>query len=153
MECSCCGIDRDLVVPLQCHDEVKVCKVCIGWLRANAGIVDSTPIFPVTDVSSSVAFYEKAGFDVRCYEGGDYAFVSYDDESVFDLDVTEPALDAAANRAGCYLVTAEADHWHQRLVGLGIPVNNLEDKPWGMREFTLTDPSGNHIRIGRSIEG
>ena len=27
----------------------------------------------------------------------------------------------------------------------------IEDMPWGMHEFTLTDPSGNHIRIGRSI--
>ena len=42
MERFCCGVDRDIVVPRQCHDEVKVCKVCIGWLRSKAGIVDAT---------------------------------------------------------------------------------------------------------------
>jgi len=152
MECFCCGVDSDLVVPLQCHDEVKVCKVCIGWLRSKAGIVDSTPILPVADMAASVEFYEKAGFEVRRYEGGDYAFVTYGDESVFDLDVAEPSLDTAANKAGCYLITADADQWHQRLAGLGLPVTELEDKPWGMREFTLTDSSGNQIRVGRSVE-
>jgi len=24
-------------------------------------------------------------------------------------------------------------------------------QPWGMREFSLTDPSGNRVRIGRTI--
>lgn len=152
MECFCCGVDRDIVVPLQCHDEVKVCKVCIGWLRSKATIVDSTPILPVLDMPTSVEFYEKAGFEVRRYEGGDYAFVTYDDESVFDLDVAEPALDTGTNKAGCYLITGEADQWRQRLARLGVPVTTLEDKPWGMREFTLTDPSGNYLRIGRSNE-
>jgi uncharacterized glyoxalase superfamily protein PhnB len=30
-------------------------------------------------------------------------------------------------------------------------VTSVEDQPWGMREFTLTDPNGNNIRIGRSV--
>lgn len=152
MECTCCGEDRDLVVPLQWHDDVKVCRVCIGWLRANAGVVDSTPILPVLDMTASIAFYERAGFEVRRYKGGDYAFVNYDDESVFDLDVTEPALDLTANKAGCYLSTPDADQWHARLSTAGLPVTAVEDKPWGMREFTLTDPNGTYIRIGRSIQ-
>ncbi len=153
MECSCCGIDRDVVVGLQCHDEVKVCRVCIGWLRSRVGIVDSTPILPVADMTATIEFYEKAGFDVRCYESGGYAFVSLDDESIFDLDVAEPALVTSANKAGCYLVIADADGWHRRLVSAGLPVTDLDDKPWGMREFTLSDPNGNYIRIGRPADG
>jgi uncharacterized glyoxalase superfamily protein PhnB len=150
MECSCCGHDREPVVTLQCHEDVKICRDCIGWLRAKAGIVDSTPILPVADMAASAEFYEAAGFDVRRYEGGDYAFVTYDGASVFDLDAVEPALDKAANNAGCYLISAEAGSWHQRLSSLGLPVSEFEDKPWGMREFTLTDPSGNYVRVGRS---
>jgi catechol 2,3-dioxygenase-like lactoylglutathione lyase family enzyme len=152
MECYCCGLERDDLVALQCHDEVKVCRVCIGWLRANAGIIDSTPILPVRDMNSAVAFYERAGFHVRRYEGGDYAFAHYDDESVFDLDVAEPALDRAANKAGCYLITPETDSWHARLKADGLPVTSLEARPWGMTEFTLTDLDGNSIRIGRSTD-
>lgn len=141
-----------MVVPLLCHAEVKVCPVCIGWLRANAGLIDSTPILPVIDMATSAAFYRAAGFEVREYEGGGYAFVSYDGESVFDLDQAEVALTPATNGAGCYLIIADVDAWHQRLQATGHPVTPLENQPWGMREFTLTDPNGNHIRIGRSAD-
>lgn len=152
MKCYCCGEEREHVVPLLCHPKVKVCRVCIGWLRANAGVADSTPILPVLDMDEAVAFYERAGFDVRRHEGGGYAFVHYADESVFDLDVAEPTLDRTANRAGCYLITPDTDAWYARLASAALPVTDLEAKPWGMTEFTLTDPDGNHVRIGRNTE-
>jgi catechol 2,3-dioxygenase-like lactoylglutathione lyase family enzyme len=150
--CSCCGEERDRLVPLLCHDDVKVCPMCIGWLRANAGIVDSTPILPVSDIAASVAFYRTAGFEVREYEGGGFGFVSYDDESVFDLDQAEVTLTPETNGAGCYLIVPDVDGWHRRLAESRLAVTALEDQPWGMREFTLTDPDGNHIRIGHSTE-
>jgi hypothetical protein len=28
------------------------------------------------------------------------------------------------------------------------PKPSVADMPWGMREYTLTDPSGNHVRVG-----
>jgi catechol 2,3-dioxygenase-like lactoylglutathione lyase family enzyme len=150
MNCSCCGEERDQLVPLLCHDDVKVCRVCIGWLRSKAGVVDSTPILPVLDMDAAAAFYERAGFEVHRYEGGGYAFAHFDGESVFDLDLAEPSLDRGANKAGCYLITPEADAWHARLAADALPVTALDAKPWGMTEFTLTDPDGNTIRIGRS---
>lgn len=32
-----------------------------------------------------------------------------------------------------------------------LQVTAVEDMPWRMHEFTLTDPSGNTIRVGRSV--
>ena len=61
-------------------------------------------------------------------------------------------LDTAANRAGCYLVTGDADAWHARMAAAGLPVTPIADQPWGMREFSLTDPWGNEIRIGRGVD-
>ena len=80
MECYCCGEDRDPseVAPLACHDEIKVCRVCIGWLRSRAGIPDSTPILPVHDMDEALSFYERAGFDAEVYEGGGHAFIERD---------------------------------------------------------------------------
>lgn len=153
MTCSCCGEQRERLVGLLCHDEVKICPVCIGWLRANAGIIDATPILPVIDMAASIAFFRAAGFEVREYEeGGTYAFVTYDDESVFDLDQAEVALTPDTNPAGCYLIVPDVDAWHARLHAMA-PVTDLADEPWGMREFTLTDPSGNRIRFGKSAQG
>jgi len=37
-----------------------------------------TPTLPAIDMDASVEFYEAAGFEVRVYEGGGFAFVTYD---------------------------------------------------------------------------
>jgi predicted enzyme related to lactoylglutathione lyase len=139
-----------MVTSLRCHDEVKLCRICVGWLRQRVGGIDVTPALPVADMSAAVSFYESAGFDVTLYDDG-FAFVSFDDQSVFDLDLAE-GLTADTNHAGCYVITADVDQWHARFAGAGLPVTPVEDMPWGMHEFTLTDPSGNNIRVGRSTD-
>jgi hydroxymethylpyrimidine/phosphomethylpyrimidine kinase len=117
--------------------------------------IDSTPTLPVVDLAEAVAFYERAGFGVRVYEedaedpGEGFAFVSYDGQSVFDLDVVD--IDPARNGAGCFLIVHDADGWHDRMRAEGLPVTPIADQPWGMREFTLTDPFGNKVRIGRGL--
>jgi uncharacterized glyoxalase superfamily protein PhnB len=108
----------------------------------------------VLDLGEAAGFYERAGFGVRIYrdENGDpgdgFAFVDFDEQSVFDLDVVD--MDPDRNGAGCYLIVQDADAWHDRMEAAGVPVIPVEDQPWGMREFTLTDPFGNNIRIGHS---
>lgn len=150
MKCSCCGEDRapSTVAGLMCHDDIKVCRDCIGWLRSQAGVPDSTPILPVRNMDEAIEFYERAGFGVRRYEDGGFAFVSLEDESVFDLDIY-PDTEPATNSAGCYLIVRNVDEWHARLATSGLPLTVVADQPWGMREFTLTDPSGNYVRIGQ----
>jgi predicted enzyme related to lactoylglutathione lyase len=133
---------------LRCHDDIKVCRDCIGWLRSQAGILDVTSILPVNNMADAIAFYEMAGFDVRRYDDG-FAFVHYNETSVFDLTLND-TIDPATNGAGCYIVVADVDHWRDELSAKGLPVCTIEDTPWGMREFTLTDPNGNHIRIASS---
>src|SRR5262245_42888706 len=134
VECSCCGNDRDLVVGLNCHDEIKVCRDCIEWLRRRAGTVDSTPILPVAAMNEAIAFYERAGFSAREHEpGGGYTFVSFDDTSVFDL--------GEGRNAGCYLIVDDVDAWHARMKAAGTPVTDPENFDYGMREYSFTDPN------------
>lgn len=154
MSCACCGEDK-ATVALGSRDDVALCRGCLEWMLGRIG-VSSTPTLPVVDVAAAVVFYERAGFGIRVYrddngdEGEGFAFVDVDGQSVFDLDAA-PEMDPSANRAGCYVVTDDTESWHARLTADGLPVTALADQPWGMREFTLTDPSGNRIRIGRSI--
>ena len=154
MSCSCCGEDKPTVA-LRSREDVELCRDCIEWLLGRVGVM-STPTLPVVDIAEAVSFYERAGFGVRIYrdENGDsgdgFAFVDFEGQSVFDLDGA-PDLDSSANHAGCYLITGDADAWHARMAQAGLPVTALADQPWGMREFTLADPSGNRVRIGRSI--
>ena len=98
IQCYCCGEERDRrwLHRSQCHDDIKVCRICIGWLMRHAGGVDVTPTLPVSDMNSAAAFYETAGFDVQRYDDG-FAFVRLGDQSLFDLDLieaTNPATNA-----------------------------------------------------------
>jgi predicted enzyme related to lactoylglutathione lyase len=151
MECYCCGLERDesMITALQCHDEIKLCRVCIGWLMHRAGAVDVTPTLPVSDMPAAIRFYEAAGFTVEPYDDG-FAFVRLDEQSVFDLDLVAN-MDPSTNGAGCYIITGDVDGWHDRFALAGLPVTPAEDMPWGMHEFTVTDPSGNHVRVGKGI--
>ena len=152
MACSCCGRERETVA-LKSHEDVRLCRECIDWLSSKIGVT-STPTLPVTDMADSMKFYERAGFNVRLYREGEedpgegFAFVDYDGVSVFDLDFID--IDPDRNGAGCYLVVLDADAWHARMTSAGLPITPIADQPWGMREFTLTDPSGNHVRIGHA---
>ena len=138
-----------MTAALLCHDEISLCRICLGWLMTRAGGVDVTPTLPVRDMNEATRFCEAAGFDVEHYSD-DFAFVHFGDRSVFDLDRVAD-LDPATNHAGCYIITEETDDWHARFVEAGLAVTAIEDMPWNMHEFTVTDPSGNHIRIGRSL--
>ena len=155
MTCGCCGEDKTTVA-LRPREDVALCRDCLGWLIDQVGVT-STPTLPVVNMAEAVEFYERAGFDLRIYvdaedEGEDgFAFVEFDGQSVFDLDAAA-GMDPQANRAGCYLTTRDADAWHARMETEGLPVSVLADQPWGMREFTLTDPSGNRVRIGRGVD-
>jgi catechol 2,3-dioxygenase-like lactoylglutathione lyase family enzyme len=139
---------------LASRDDVRLCRDCVEWLSGKLGIV-STPTLPVRDLNEAIDFYERAGFGVRAYKededdpGDGFAFVDYAGQNLFDLDVVD--VEPAQNHAGCYLIVPDPDGWHIRLAADRLPVTALEDQPWGMREFTLTDPSGNNVRIGHSI--
>jgi uncharacterized glyoxalase superfamily protein PhnB len=152
-ECVCCGHEKKLQM-LRGRDGFGLCRDCLGWL-ADQVAVSTTPILPVTDIDAAVDFYERAGFDVRRYidetgQPSGHAFVTRDDRSVFDLG-EEKSMDPATNRAACYLITQDADDWHAYMRDAGLPVTDIADQPWGMREYALADPFGNHVRVGRSI--
>ena len=103
-----------------CHDEIKVCRICVGWLGTRVGSIDVTPTLPVADMAEAVRFCEAAGLDVQRYDDG-FAFVHLDDQSVFDLDLV-PDMDLATNHAGCYVITRDVDGWHARLLAADLNV-------------------------------
>lgn len=112
-------------------------------------MVETTPTFPVLDMATTIAFYESIGFDVHAYDDG-FAFVQYEDVSVFDLDL-RPDLDVSRNMAGCFLIVPDSDVWHARVVAARVSAGPLEDMPWGMREFAFSDPNGTRVRVGTTI--
>ena len=102
---------------LMCHDEITVCRICLGWLMARRELSMSRRRCRARHGRGG-RFWETAGSDVEHYSD-DFAFVHFGDRSVFDLDWIED-LDPATNHAGCYIITQEVDDWHARFVAAGL---------------------------------
>lgn len=114
------------------------------------------PILPARSLEEICAFYRRIGFDSLPFgQPPQYAILTRGSvELHFALDTR---LDPATSNAMCYLRVADAEQWHREfaiaeLPAHGIPrLEPISDRPWGMREFALVDPSGNLLRIGQSL--
>jgi catechol 2,3-dioxygenase-like lactoylglutathione lyase family enzyme len=109
------------------------------------------PILPARQLEETVGFYERLGFSLVGQFGGKrrYVVLMRDDAEMHFFQL--PSLDPRTNINGCYLRIADVDalyaEWRVLLEGLAPP----QVRAWGLREFTLLDPSGNLIRIGSLI--
>ncbi|MEA2704569.1 MAG: hypothetical protein QOD63_2514, partial [Actinomycetota bacterium] len=62
----------------------------------------------------------------------------------------EPAP-PARDRGEAYLHVRGVDTLHQEWRAAGLPVSDVRDEPWEMREFNLVDPGGNRLRVGENL--
>lgn len=118
-------------------------------LMSVRGRVTSKPIVPVTNMAEAERFYRSLGFDVEGVGDG-YAWVRHAGAEILHLRTT-PSVDPATNQAGVYLHVPNADVWHDAWLDIGAAVGDVADRAWGMREFAITDPSGNLIRVGHNL--
>jgi len=115
---------------------------------ASASIVTTT-IFPVLDMAAASAFYRGLGFTIEAFDEH-YAFVRHGDREILHLQQAA-VLDPVSNGSGVYLHVDDADAWHARWTANDVALSDIADEPWGMREFSFTDPSGNLIRVGHNL--
>lgn len=112
----------------------------------------TNPILPVRDMPEATAFYSSLGFTVRAYDDG-YAWVTHCGWEWFHLRLV-PDLDPAVNAASAYLHVDDVGAWRAAMTSSAgeLPaIGPVDDMPWGMREFALTDPSGNLVRVGQHL--
>ena len=108
------------------------------------------PILPAIDLTQTLTFYEQLGFSVR-RRYPDYAIVARGEMelhfSQFDEDHRH-----VAEHSGCYLRVSDARALYEEFRAKGVSgLGPLEEKPWGMREFPVIDPSGVLLRIGQPL--
>ncbi|MBT0963070.1 VOC family protein [Denitromonas iodatirespirans] len=115
--------------------------------------LDLKAFVPARDFERSRRFYEALGFtctwaspDLACFEAGRTAFLLENDY-----------LAIVAENFSLHLLVADVDAWWQRahdarLADIyGVTLTRPQDRPWGMREFRLTDPSGVTWRIAQPL--
>jgi catechol 2,3-dioxygenase-like lactoylglutathione lyase family enzyme len=113
------------------------------------------PILPALDVARTRAFYELLGFTAGYFD--DRYEILRRGYLVVHLEQNNDLV-PERNTCSCYWRVADADHLFEEFAALGLPSTGLprltepQDEPWGMREFTLKDPSGNLIRVGHELD-
>lgn len=116
-------------------------------------VVEIKAFVPARNFGLSKQFYQDIGFTLASDMGGVAYF--YRGSSSFLLQ--DFYNEAQAKNFMMHLLVADVAAWHQELHNQGISsryqvaMSNVVEQPWGMREFTLCDPSGVLWRIAQNI--
>ena len=168
--CGCCGrrFPARRVAELGVTPGVYICAGCALWAARRAGLFSALrqiriravlprfagraqapyrakaaiPILASSDLDRTEAFYARAGFvDAGRHE--DYLVLHNDGVEVHFTrrDTVTPST--------CFLHVTDALKMSKQLRDQGVEgVGDIKDQDYGLREFILTDPDGNHVRIG-----
>jgi hypothetical protein len=113
------------------------------------------PILPSRSLTDTLAFFRQFGFAGGIHSHGDYAIIR---RGAVELHFfTHRELVPAESSAMCYIRVSDVEDIYRAFASAewprrGLPrMDDLEDKPWGMREFAVVDSDGNLLRIGQTL--
>jgi hypothetical protein len=131
-------------------------------------MLQATPALPVRDIILSASFYrDKLGFTIVHQDGGFAVLLCNEvhinlweasDEKWRNRSSSVPIISGAesfiAGTASCRIEVEGVDELHESIKQLGIlhPNTRLGDRPWGVREFDITDPDNNCITFFERLE-
>lgn len=119
----------------------------------NLEAIEMKAFVPARDLAESIAFYEALGFKVSM-ESDDLAYVRHGKTGFL---LSHFYLREHAENFVMHLLVANADDWHRNVAASGVvekfsvSLSPPDDRPWGIRDFTLIDPTGVLWRIGHAI--
>jgi GNAT superfamily N-acetyltransferase/uncharacterized glyoxalase superfamily protein PhnB len=128
--------DLDFEPPAHCCDTI-------------ASVSSSTAIFACSDIEATLAYYKEVlGFesswtwgDPASFGGASLGGISL----MFNLD---PELAKKVRGHQHWLSVDDADELHRLHISKNARiVSEIEDKPWGVREYVVEDLNGYHLRI------
>ena len=118
---------------------------------ANLTSIEARAMVPTSDFEKSKRFYQAIGFtlewaseDLASFRNGPSAFL-----------LQKFHVPDHTNNFVMSLLVEDVDAWWGHVSSaareFGITVERPTDKPWGLRDFPLIDPSGVLWRIGQRI--
>jgi hypothetical protein len=172
--CGCCGrqLPAGHVVELGVTPGVFICAGCAIWAARRAGplsalrqvrvpllrlllrrwrrpagpgAVLAIPILRSADLDGTAGFYAVVGFtEAARYEG--YLLLR---NGPVELHFAQPGASAPGE---CFIHVGDALMLWKQLRHHGVNgVGPVADQDYGLREFVLTDPDGNRVRIGSRV--
>ena len=119
--------------------------------------LSAATILPVKNVDTAAALYRRLGFDVKIYDqrlsdGRTFYGFLRRGQIALHFELADE-LGRTRSPAAVYIYVDDPDALYAEWSALGV-IGNLdepEDKEWGVREMTFSDPDGNLLRIGRVL--
>jgi catechol 2,3-dioxygenase-like lactoylglutathione lyase family enzyme len=113
--------------------------------------ISARPYMAVRDVSRAVAFYRDIlGLDLRVVYGDppNFAILGRGGAAIsLQLD----GQGSLAGKTTCYVVVEGVAAVYERCRAGGAELDSdLAERPYGMRDFAVHDPDGNHVIVGES---
>jgi len=119
----------------------------------------ATPVYPVSDVEKSIAWYQRAlGFeavyvnrDPDAEEPTNYAVLRRDEVSIH-LMLKSEARPGFSGHVDAMFMVESVDQIYEHLRDRRIPVQEPpQDRSWGNRDLSLLDPDGNKIWLAHPL--
>ncbi len=122
-------------------------------MESEAEIWAVVPVLATDDVSKTAAYYRDVlGFAMDdTVSGPDWAMLWADRCQLFLSLNPGAAATAAGQQIMISAPGVDAVYERHKAKGAKI-VSELEDKPWGLREYTVEDPNGYLLRFESHIE-
>ena len=119
----------------------------------NLDALEIKAFVPARDFEASKAFYAALGFEVP-WSSEDLAYVRYGATSFL---LQRFYVEQHTANFMMHFLVENVDDWYRHVVAsgvietFGIRVEPPQDRPWGLRDFPLVDPSGVLWRVGQNI--
>jgi catechol 2,3-dioxygenase-like lactoylglutathione lyase family enzyme len=171
--CGCCGqaVPVGRLVELGSTPGVFICERCALWaarrssrmpvvsldprglvrwlrsrLRTSQPATMVVPVLPSADLDRTSGFYQGFGMEERGRSDG-YLIMGF---LGVELHFSDREGSGVAGEA--FVMVPDAGRLWKRYKSQGAGgLGPVEDLPHGMREFVVTDPDGNRIRVGSPI--
>jgi hypothetical protein len=122
------------------------------------------PILPCRSIDDQISFYESLGFEVTYRQKAPNFFAAIRRGAIELQFFTMKGYEPAISYSTCYVMVSDVDRLYAdfraglkqslgRIPTRGIPrIGAIGDMSYGVRQFLLTDPGGNIIRIGQPLQ-
>lgn len=113
-----------------------------------------TAIFQVRDFAEALAFYKDVlGFEVGWTWGEPPSYASVRRDRV-EINFGAPKAGQTISPSSVYIGLTGIDAYHDAIKARGALIDApIGDRPYGMRDFTVVDPSGNRLSYGQPTRG
>lgn len=127
---------------------------CPSNTMTSLRVTEIKAFVPSKDFRLSQQFYRDLGFTMAS-EGGGVAYFHCGDASFLLQDF---CVEGFAENFMMHLLVEDVDAWWRQVqdsgvvAKYGVRLSGIEQQPWRMRDFCLTDPSGVLWRIGQNTD-